>query len=146
MYIVLNKGAGMSTGKAAAQASHAAVEAYKRSCKWKGGTFEESSIANRWNMGGHYAKIVLEVPDTAALRTAHTYIESRGFKTAFIIDEGHTEFEGALTPTAIGVEIVDKDSGHVGATFSAFKLYTDPPKRRWWQNEDGLIFTRITRR
>lgn len=141
MYIILNKGAEMSTGKAAAQAAHAAVEAYKLSCKWHGGWFEEKSIANRWNMGGHYTKIVLEEPNAESLGLARAYIEARGFKVATIIDEGRTEFDGKLTWTALGVEIVDKDSGHVGATFSSFKLYKDEKRpSRLKQFFEGAAF------
>lgn len=131
MYILSDPSLEMSPGKLAAQCSHAAVEAYRLSCKrgvvtgtWRANAaaFEESSIANRWRRGGHYAKIVLQADD---LRTAAEYITARGFNCVPIIDEGRTEFDGELTMTAVGVEIVDKDSGHVRDTFSAFKLYRD---------------------
>lgn len=110
----------MTHGKSLAQAGHAAVEAYRLSCKTDGGNFQESSIANRWRRGGHYTKIALMDFD---LPTALEYIRARGFEATLIIDEGRTEFDGRLTPTAIGVEIVDKDSKHVQETFGAFKTY-----------------------
>lgn len=116
----------MSPGKLAAQSGHAAVEAYRLSCKGEGGNFQESSIANRWRRGGHYTKIVLMDFD---LPTALEYIRARGFKAALIIDEGRTEFDNRLTPTAIGVEVVDKDRAHVRETFDAFKLYRRAPQR-----------------
>lgn len=134
-YIILNKGAKMSTGKASAQTGHAAVLGYKASCRWTGGNWQESSIVNRWFQAGHYTKIVLEVPDEAALFAAERYITERNIKVSLVLDEGRTEFDGRLTPTALGSEIVDKDSGHVGGTFGQFKLYRDnpPTKNPWWR-------------
>lgn len=104
----------MSPGKLAAQAAHAAVEAWLISDQNK-------QVVNRWRCGLHYKKIVLMTDD---LVTAQTYIEARGFKTAAVIDEGRTEFQPlSLTWTALGVEILDKDDLHVRETFGAFKLY-----------------------
>lgn len=129
-YLILNKGARMSTGKAAAQAAHASVEGVRLSAKEPWGNPWDTSIVNRWYQGGHYAKIVLEAADELALLKAERYIRDRGFKTALIIDEGRTEFL-SLTSTALGVEIVNKDEPHVQQTFSAFKLYTDEqPQQR----------------
>jgi peptidyl-tRNA hydrolase len=126
-YIILNKGLGMTTGKAAAQAAHASVQGLYvvhgeegRRNPW------DASIVNRWMRGGHYAKVVLEVPDESALMTAERYIADRGFKVACIIDEGRTEIE-PFTRTALGSGVVDKDSGHVRETFGQFKLYDDRP-------------------
>lgn len=115
MYLIMASPATtpMTPGKLAAQAAHAAVEAWQ-------GSDQNKQIVNRWYCGGHYKKIVLMADNLA---TADRYINDRGFKTALIIDEGHTEFDGVLTPTGIGVEIVDKDLLHVRETFSAFKLY-----------------------
>lgn len=117
MYIVLNKGAKMSTGKAAAQAAHAAVEAYIAT--------PESNTKRVWHRGGHYTKIVLEAVDAEQLKTFKSYLSDRGFDSVLIIDEGRTEID-AFTPTALGCCIVDKDNAHVQATFSTFKLYKDP--------------------
>jgi peptidyl-tRNA hydrolase len=110
----------MSTGKAAAQAGHAAVEAYKLT--------PDNNTKRMWHCGGHYAKIVLEAPSAEFLLYAERYINDRGFKTALIIDEGRTEID-KLLPTALGVEVLDKDNSHVAATFSVFDLYKDkrPP-------------------
>lgn len=120
MYILLNKSLNMSTGKAAAQAGHAAVQAFRAS--------DPNSNALRvWDKGGHYAKVVLQ---TYSIETAERYINDRGFKTALIIDEGRTELDG-LQRTAIGVEVLDKDNPHVAATFGEFDLYKDErPKVR----------------
>lgn len=130
MYIFLNAGAGMSTGKAAAQAAHAAVEAYRLSCPpapdrpESQGYFVQSTIVNRWYQGGHYKKIVLRADDELHLHTIERYLEDRGFRTALIVDEGMTEVR-PHTATALGVEVVDKDDGHTAATFSTFDLFRD---------------------
>lgn len=123
----------MSPGKLAAQAAHAAVEAWQISDK-------NSQVVNRWYCGGHYMKIVLMADD---LRVAERYINDRGFKTALIIDEGRTEFEGGLTPTAIGVEILDKNALHVKQTFGAFKLYSVPDPEPTIVERPALSRTRI---
>lgn len=131
MYIFVNKGLGMSTGKVAAQAAHAAVEGYRLSCgltphQPQDGLARENAEARHWYKGGHYMKLVMEANDAEHLRSIKDYIEARGFKTALIIDEGHTEIE-PFTPTALGVEIVDKDHPHVQATFGEFNLFTSNP-------------------
>jgi peptidyl-tRNA hydrolase len=135
-YILINKGLGMSPGKMAAQAAHAAVEGVRVSAKPVGVNPWDSSIVNRWYQGNAYAKVVLEVDNEQALLVAQMYIQTRGFKCELIIDEGRTEFDGKLTPTALGCEIVDKDMPHVLATFKTFKLYTDEkPKRRLFRRK-----------
>jgi peptidyl-tRNA hydrolase len=124
-YIIINKGAGMSPGKMAAQAAHAAVEGVRLS----NDTQDGQRLLNLWYRGGHYTKIVLEVPDEGTMLNAVTYLRERGFKCATIIDEGLTEVDW-LTATAVGTEIVDKDWPHTQATFSTFKLYRESERRR----------------
>lgn len=119
MYLFANKGVGMSTGKTAAQIAHAAVEAY---------VLSKPDLIRAWRLGGHYTKLVMEAQDTVHLYTIQAYIEERGFKTKLIIDEGRTEIM-PHTPTALGVEVVDKDDPHTLATFSSFRLYRDKPKK-----------------
>ena len=120
MYLFLNKGLGMSTGKAAAQVAHAAVEAYRLS---------PAKAQNAWYLGNHYTKLVMVAEDEAQLDTYERYINDRGFRTSLIIDEGRTEIT-AHSKTALGVEIVDKADPHVQATFEGFKLYPKDEKRR----------------
>lgn len=124
-YILINKAAGMSAGKMAAQAAHASVEGVRLSARTPNGNPWDASIVNRWYRGGHYAKIVLEVENAQALLVAKEYITSRGFKCSLIIDEGRTEIQ-PMTPTALGCEVVDKDQPHARETFSAFRLYQEP--------------------
>ena len=116
MYIFVNKGLGMTAGKLGAQAAHAAVEAYRVS---------SDSMIHKWYIGLHYKKLVMQANDDTHLMTIERYLNDRGFKTRLIIDEGMTEIP-AHTATALGVEVVDKDSDHVRATFSEFKLYREP--------------------
>lgn len=119
MYIFVNRGLGMSPGKMAAQAAHAAVEAYQIS---------SPGMTDEWYLGGHYCKLVMEADDELHLHTIDRYLKDRGFGTALIIDEGHTEIR-AHSVTALGVEISDRDHPHTKATFSDFKLYgRDRPK------------------
>jgi peptidyl-tRNA hydrolase len=109
----------MSTGKAAAQAQHAAVEAYRLS---------DPKLLDHWYLGGHYTKLVMLAEDTEQMRTIQHYLEERGFLTKLIIDEGHTEI-APLSVTALGVEVVDRDEPHVAATFETFKLYKENHKK-----------------
>src|SRR5688500_3482140 len=126
MYIFLNKGLGMSTGKASAQAAHAAVEAYRLSVEDGGKIGDDGKVlVDEWYKGGHYMKLIMEARDEAQLHTIERYLNDRGFKTTLIIDEGRTEI-APLSATALGVELVDKDDPHTEATFSSFKLYKDP--------------------
>ena len=115
MYIILRspESLPMSTGKAASQAAHAAVEAYRL-------TDPDSNLHKDWYVANHYTKIVLQTDD---LFTAREYLEARGIKCALIIDEGRTEFDGDLTPTALGCALVNKDNPHIQDTFAAFTLY-----------------------
>jgi PTH2 family peptidyl-tRNA hydrolase len=127
MYILVPRDLNMSKGKMAAQVAHAAVEGYRLS---------RPDMIAAWYVGGHYTKIVLACDDVLV---TERYLDQRGIPCRAIIDEGLTEFDGALTPTAIGCAILNRDDEHVEATFSSFKLYRDdpppydesqPPKRR----------------
>lgn len=114
MYIFINKGLGMSSGKMASQAAHAAVLASDGS---------KPKLKKAWNSGGHYCKLVMEARDTEHLQLIDRYIHERGFKTFPVIDEGLTEVD-VHSFTALGVEIVDKNIKHVEDTFSSFSLYS----------------------
>lgn len=118
MYIFVNKGLGMSSGKMAAQTAHAAVQAYKLS---------DDKLIGEWELGLHYTKLVMQARDEQHLRTIHAYLAERGFLAAKIIDEGMTEIDPHVM-TALGVAIVDKEDPHTEATFSTFELYRDTIK------------------
>jgi len=112
MYIFVNKALGMSPGKLAAQASHAAVEAYISS---------KPDLQKSWRLPEkHYTKLIMEARDAIHLETIKTYLKERGINSELIIDEGYTE----ILPhqmTALGVEIIDKNE--LGKVFASFKLF-----------------------
>lgn len=137
MYSFINRGLGMTPGKIAAQAQHAAVEAFRIS---------DPAMLDAWYLGGHYCKLVMIADDDFHLLTIQKYIEERGFKTKLIIDEGRTEIR-PLSMTALGVEVVDRDDPHTAATFGEFKLYREPkakefvkPPYRWWSLRDFFCY------
>jgi peptidyl-tRNA hydrolase len=116
MYVFINTEAGMSPGKLAAQAAHAAVEAYRIS---------ENPRIDAWYKGGHYTKLIMDGGGELRLKIIKDYLEWRGFSCELIIDEGRTEVE-PFTATALGVEIVDKEDKHTAATFGEFRTLRPP--------------------
>lgn len=121
MYLIVNRGLGMSPGKIAAQAAHAAVEGFRL-------TPPDSNLLRLWYRSGHYKKIVLLGKDEAHMRNAYDYLTDRDIAVAKIIDEGRTEIE-SLSLTALGCELVDKHDPHIAGIFEAFELYKEeaPP-------------------
>ena len=115
MYIFVNKGLKMSTGKVASQVAHASLLA---------GVNSKKSLLKSWNQGGHYPKLIMQCRDTEHMEQVQHYIQDRGFQTFRIIDEGLTEIE-PFSFTAFGVVLVDKDKEHVLKTFSSFELYKE---------------------
>jgi PTH2 family peptidyl-tRNA hydrolase len=111
MYIFANKSINMSPGKMAAQVAHAAVKASDGSTE---------SIRNAWNEYGFYTKLVMQARNAEHLKNIQQYLKERGITSWLIIDEGRTEIE-KHTPTALGVEIIDKDTK--GEIFKSFDLY-----------------------
>lgn len=130
MYTFINRGLGMSPGKLAAQAQHAAVEAYRIS---------DQALLDSWYVGGHYAKLVMLAEDDVHLLTIRHYLEERGFKTKLIVDEGRTEIK-PHSMTALGVEVVDRDDEHTAATFGDFKTYREPKTPKQPKRHPGLNF------
>jgi peptidyl-tRNA hydrolase, PTH2 family len=136
MYIFVNRGLEMTPGKIAAQAAHAAVEAFRIS---------DQKMIDRWYRGGHHTKIVLAADDEAQMANIAHYLSERGFKSKQIIDEGRTEIK-AFSRTALGVEIVNKDDPHTASTFESFKTYKplkeskeSKPKVSWWKRPFGAL-------
>ena len=116
MYIIMNKGVKMSTGKMIAQGSHTSCEAVRIS---------KPDMVKAWNEHGFYTKLVLEARDSEHLKTFQKYLEYRNIKSALIIDEGRTEIP-KHTPTALGVEIIDKNE--FGPIFKGLNLFKDKIK------------------
>lgn len=115
MYIFVNRDLGMSAGKMAAQAAHAAVEGFRIS---------RPSMIEEWYKGGHYTKLVMLARDADHLDAIKHALEERGFRTVLIVDEGMTEI-APHSKTALGIEIVDRDDEHTGKSFSGFQTYRE---------------------
>lgn len=115
IYIFLNKSLGMSVGKAAAQAAHAAVFSTSSSDESKQGL---------WRVSPHKTIIVLEARDEGHIRNISTYLKQRGFNANMIVDEGVNEID-PHTITALSSDILDKNDERVSLTFSTFSLYKD---------------------
>jgi len=110
MSIVVRRDLGMSCGKAAAQASHAAVECVllaQGSGKWR-------RWLDQW-LGEGQKKIVLAVEGVEALYELYNKAKSLDLPTAVVVDAGLTELPPG-TPTAMCVgpapdELVDAVTG-----------------------------------
>lgn len=136
LYLFVNKGLGMSGGKIGAQVAQATFGIFNHLSLLYNEEFDAASklLMTWWEgPGHHHAVYVMEARDSEHLYSIERYLQSRGFKTYMMIDEGMTEIK-PITPTVLAVEIVDKDDEHVAATFSVFKLYNDrkpaPTKKR----------------
>lgn len=148
-YIFLNKELEMSAGKCAAQSAHAETLAMQDMMSHGLSVHEldpvdrvwidqQSEIFEKWFGDGHYAKYVMEVANATQMFTIKHYLEERGFKCYLVIDEGHTEGT-YFVPTAMSVELVDKDDERTSSIFGEFKLYKEPkseikvtyPDDRW---------------
>lgn len=112
----------MSPGKMAAQAAHAACLSADWSRDDQSTTGEQLWI-NWWDTG-HYTKFVMEAPDTDRILAIERYLKDREFQTFLVIDEGRTEGT-YFQPTALGVQLVDKDDQRIRSIFGEFKLYKD---------------------
>ena len=117
VYVFLNKSLHMSTGKAAAQATHAAMQVSR--------VVENFSAI--WNDVAQRTVIVLEARDENHMRAIQDYLFERGFDNHRIIDEGVNEID-PHTITDLATEILEKDDEDVVKTFSSFSLYRDTIK------------------
>ena len=147
-YIFLNKGLGMSAGKCAAQAAHAetlAMNAFvgeRHDCDvdW---VLQQETLWSKWFGDGHYAKYVMAASDATQMFTIKHYLEERGFECYLVVDEGHTE-DTYFVPTAMAVELVDKDDERTASIFGEFRMYRDRVDRPDpTQSEEGLTLTDI---
>ncbi len=145
-YIFLNQELGMSTGKAAAQAAHAETlamqdfmndlsEIDKLDPAIQNWVNKQKDLFDVWFGYGHYAKYVMRAEDATQMYTIERYLDDRDFETYTVIDEGRTEGT-YFVPTALAVELVDRDDERVQSIFGEFKLYKDlsksPTIRKPW--------------
>ncbi|MDA3856085.1 MAG: peptidyl-tRNA hydrolase Pth2 [Candidatus Woesearchaeota archaeon] len=97
--ILIRKDLGMSKGKIAAQAAHAAVEATLRS---------DDRMVSKWRNSG-MKKITLKIESEKELYKYLQEAKDFGLTTALITDAGRTEIApGTPTCLAIGPENEDK--------------------------------------
>jgi peptidyl-tRNA hydrolase len=137
-YIFINRGLGMTPGKIAAQAAHAEMLALHDLFntvpnKQPEGLWmtTQESLYDEWYDSGHYTKLTMLAEDSEHLRNIKDYIEARGYRTYLVIDEGRTEIS-PHSPTALAVELVDKDEERVQQHFGDFRTYKEkkPPKKK----------------
>lgn len=106
----------MSVGKAAAQATHAAIRSAIQ--------INSPTYLAKWIAGPHQTVIVLEARDAEHMDNIKSYLAERDIPTTTYIDEGVNEID-PHTPTAMATRILDKDSEYVSKAFSSFELYKD---------------------
>lgn len=97
MYIIANKGLGMSPGKLAAQVAHAAVESYV------GTGIHNPDLADKW-LEESQTKIVLEAKSEEHLEWLAQAIVARDIECTMIFDQGRTEIP-SNSLTAVGINI-----------------------------------------
>lgn len=124
IYVIANKRAKMSAGKLAAQVGHATAGSFRVSI---------SVPQNDWHKAQHRWLIVLEAQDDVHLMAIREYLEERGVHSYLIIDEGVNEVR-PFTYTALGVQILDKDSPEA-ALLSGLKKYRDQPEEEGMEVE-----------
>lgn len=132
-YIFVNKGLKMSPGKIGAQTAHAemmaTMDGVSRSAL---DATDGDKLFQHWLDTG-YTKLVMEVRDSEHLYWVERYLQEHGYLTYLVIDEGRTEID-PHSPTAMAVELVDRDSEKVQAHFQDFRTYKDrkeqPKKKR----------------
>ncbi|XP_025407739.1 peptidyl-tRNA hydrolase 2, mitochondrial [Sipha flava] len=111
LVLVVRNDLGMSKGKIAAQCSHASVECYKASIKYK------PRIAKIWSVTGQ-KKVVLAIGNgEKGLTELSKVAKSYKVLSCIIHDAGATEIKSG-TPTVIGIgpdssDIIDKITGHL---------------------------------
>lgn len=136
-YIFLNQGLAMSAGKCAAQAAHAETLAmhdfhshservYELDPEVKAWLMRQDELYEIWYGDGHYAKYVMKAKDSTQMFTIERYLNDapRLFKTYMVVDEGHTE-DTYMVPTALAVELVDKDDERTASIFNTFRMYKE---------------------
>lgn len=118
IYVFVNKGLHMSTGKLSSQVGHAVMEVAARA------TTEEMQA---WVSAPHRYMVILEARSESHLRNIEKYLEERGYGGWGVVDEGANEID-PHTITAMATTILDKDDEKVQLAFSTFKTYRDMVK------------------
>lgn len=106
--IIIRRDLRMRRGKEIAQGSHASIAWLTERLGHPGSWTPELHIvhlteAQRTWLSHHFTKITCHVSSEAELRDIHARAQAAGLESHLIIDAGHTEFHGVLTPTAVAV-------------------------------------------
>lgn len=108
--IILRRDLKLSAGKAAAQASHASVEAYKKA---------DEESRNEWESEGQ-KKVVLRVESEKELLDIFMQAKREKLPCALIKDAGHTQImPGTITAVSIG----PAEEVHIDKLTGSLKLY-----------------------
>lgn len=122
LYVVANKGLNMSPGKLAAQVAHATM-----GIAIKGITKFGIPDLQPWFTEPHRWVIILEGEDEMHLTNIREYLGDRGVNTYAVIDEGVNEIR-PFSITALGVQILDKDSPEASYLSGLKKYPADHPE------------------
>lgn len=120
----------MSAGKMASQAAHAetlAVDALHH-LNSNARNDARKALYREWLDRG-MATYVMEAEDATQIYSIERYLTDKGYLCYPYIDEGHTE-NTVFVPTAMSIELIDKDIDRDKFTFSEFKLYKDDNKTK----------------
>lgn len=103
--IVIRQDLSMSTGKLAAQACHASINAYKKTSR---------KVKQEWE-GGGAKKVVLGCRDLQELKDLELTANKMKVPSSLVTDAGHTELPpGTITALGIGPgreEVLDRITG-----------------------------------
>ena len=106
----------MNSGKVAAQAGHAYLDAYLQALELK------PEIAELYKSEHHGIKVCLAVSSLDDLLKAELKSKLIGLPHALITDLGYTQFEGQSTITALGIGPATKDEiKRIVGSFPLFK-------------------------
>jgi PTH2 family peptidyl-tRNA hydrolase len=107
MAIVMRSDLNMGKGKLCAQASHAALHAYKIASSAPQRSAQHAAL-REWEEAGS-TKVVLKAGSEEELRSLARAAQQRGLVSAVIRDAGHTQVDpGTVTALAIGPGPSDK--------------------------------------
>lgn len=114
--ILLRKDLNMPAGKSAAQASHSSLSAILNLMYTETETLDDSdnlviyrelntvsnSALNTW-LSGEQKKVCLSVNSLEELELYYQQAQKAGLPCSYIVDNGHTVFNGVQTPTAVAI-------------------------------------------
>lgn len=120
MYVFVNSGLNMDAGKIAAQVAHAQEELFTEIHHIGGELFEHHIDCMLQNPR---TVVILEAKNTDELYKINSYLESCHIITGIYVDEGSSDGEYLLEPTALACEYLDKEDERTKKIFSLFNKY-----------------------